>query len=66
MMCVPALTMSRRKPSHEFGEHVIAIGPKKQVPVIGHQTECQDSHLETLPGLFQQAEKRVLVLVFLE
>ena len=63
VMRMPALRVGDRQPSHVFRQVLIAHWPEHQVPMIGHQTETQQTHRDVLASFFEHVLKGGIVVV---
>jgi hypothetical protein len=55
--------MRRQQPLHPPAEFPIEIGPQGQVKMVGHQTVRQYSHRDSLGGIAQELDERLVVSV---
>ena len=65
-MPMPALRVRQREPIHEPRQIAISPRPHHQMPMIWHNTICQEPHPHSITGLGQHALKREIVTVVLE
>ena len=59
--CVPSLGMSEREPVHELRKLLIGTRPHDQVPMIRHNRECQEAHVEALFGFGEDLDKHAII-----
>ncbi len=63
---VPALRVSDGEEAHEFAEVAVFLRPEDEVPVIGHQTEADDSNRQAFVRLLDDAQHGGVVAVAVE